>query len=129
MILCYAFIRTFILKTCLISEKRYFLCIHTYYLSVFQVIKYEVGGHYHAHHDSEDTEYAPCCHLTQDSDELCRPCRCDIIIIITYTSLDKQTETTENDMALNLYNLANLQNEYPEICLSRTLLGEDIWVE
>ncbi|CAB4026712.1 Hypothetical predicted protein, partial [Paramuricea clavata] len=39
-----------------------------------QVIKYEVGGHYHAHHDSEDSEYAPCCHLVQDTGELCRPC-------------------------------------------------------
>ncbi|XP_028391507.1 transmembrane prolyl 4-hydroxylase-like [Dendronephthya gigantea] len=39
-----------------------------------QVIKYEVGGHYHAHHDSDDGEYAPCCHLVS-GDELCRPCR------------------------------------------------------
>ncbi len=36
---------------------------------------YEVGGHYHAHHDSEDSEYVPCCHLVQRTGELCRPCR------------------------------------------------------
>ena len=52
-----------------------------------QVIKYDMGGHYHAHLDSESSEYAPCCHVLRDDEELCRPCRCADLATFYYAPL------------------------------------------
>ncbi|KAK3747577.1 hypothetical protein QZH41_015804 [Actinostola sp. cb2023] len=38
-----------------------------------QVVKYDVHGHYHSHHDSDELSERPCCTLYKD--ENCRLCR------------------------------------------------------
>lgn len=44
------------------------------FLFVRQVVKYDVHGHYHCHHDSDDVEQGlPCCSFSKDED--CRLCR------------------------------------------------------
>ena len=56
-----------------------------------QVVKYDVHGHYHCHHDSDDVDPSlPCC--TFSTEENCRLCRSVDLFAILLDGVDSLSE-------------------------------------